>query len=47
MTESSLARRIKYLIIFVLVSLAMGYVAYESLVEAKIVEARARQRNQW
>ena len=39
MTESSLARRIKYLIIFLFVSLAMGYVAYWSLVEARILEA--------
>ena len=39
MTESSLARRIKYLIIFLLVSLVMGYSTYQSLVTAKHVEA--------
>ena len=39
MLESSFARRIKFLFIFLFVSLVMGYIAYESLVEAKIVEA--------
>ena len=39
MTESSFARRIKYLIIFFLVSYVMGYITYQSLVNAKHVEA--------
>ena len=39
MTESSLARRIKYLIIFLLISLVMGYPTYQSLVTTRHLEA--------
>ena len=35
-------RSLKYLFIFLFVSLVMGYVAYWSLVEAKIIEAFLR-----